>query len=191
VFEPSWLFTIDLTEVETFRTKFINNFKEEAYRTRAQDFLKRDRWPFGVDKVQKTATMHAEASLMSLALTLAQKGEERTVDGSIHDRFASGLVLDEVVIGVSKRCCLCCHLLAEALHTHTKMNFVLPGTRASLHPWLAPSNVPATALRSVRDDLFRILIDLAMKHGQSISRSSQTSSVSDSSDQVPLDDITV
>ncbi|KAH9938984.1 uncharacterized protein BXZ73DRAFT_44096, partial [Epithele typhae] len=69
---------------------------------------------------------------------------------------------DAIPIGVSKKACYCCHLLARKLASselaeNHPTKFILPGTHATVFPWVPPDGLPLAVLQSIRDDLKAVL----------------------------------
>ncbi|KAF5345724.1 hypothetical protein D9757_014964 [Collybiopsis confluens] len=84
-------------------------------------------------------TVHAEALLMSYLISAEAPEEIRK--------------LAEKVIGVGKKCCAICWLLAQILTQQRLAHFVLPGTHATYYPWVAPLNLPTSVLLGISQNL--------------------------------------
>ncbi|OSC99731.1 hypothetical protein PYCCODRAFT_1438085 [Trametes coccinea BRFM310] len=104
--------------------------------------------------------VHAEAALMSLAWSYSE-GATQAVDGVDLDTLFPQE--GSVIIGVSKKCCWCCHALRQSLEGH--LSFVLPGTHAVILPWLPPPGVRESVLVKMREALFGILHARVCKPG--------------------------
>ncbi|KAH9916958.1 uncharacterized protein BXZ73DRAFT_53519, partial [Epithele typhae] len=58
-------------------------------------------------------------------------------------------------IGVSKRSCFCCDLLAKLIaeRESADLQFVLPGTHSTIYPWYPPPGLPIDMLQTIKDRL--------------------------------------
>ncbi|OSC99697.1 hypothetical protein PYCCODRAFT_804538 [Trametes coccinea BRFM310] len=79
--------------------------------------------------VRDRCRVHAEAALMSLAWSYSE-GATQVVDGVDFDTLFPQE--GSVIIGVSEKCCWCCHALRQSLEG--RISFVLPGTHAVILP---------------------------------------------------------
>ena len=90
----------------------------------------------------------------------------------------------QLPIGISKKCCFCCMLLCELLHEWRERQsdsvkelypkFELPGTHASIFPWMAPAKwLPEGILEAMRARLWEIVLHIA-RSGSGV-KSTQTS----------------
>ncbi|KAH9930423.1 uncharacterized protein BXZ73DRAFT_101798 [Epithele typhae] len=112
-----------------------------------------------VGKVNE-ASVHAEAKLMARALS-AHAAKDAPLEG--HGTSAETLDLmksvfkdDTIAMGVSQKCCYCCHLLAQLIaeRQSDRVQFVLPGTRSAVLPWYPPDGLPIDVLKRMRDELY-------------------------------------
>ncbi|KAI0356993.1 hypothetical protein OH77DRAFT_1588849 [Trametes cingulata] len=99
------------------------------------------------------------------------------------ESVVSILTSDQVVIGVSKKCCRCCSLFAEHMSSSSeedqKLEFVLPGTHSIIYPWLPPAfGVSDHVLASMRGVLFATFHRTALEHDAGLA-STQSSPTSD------------
>ncbi|KAI0758573.1 hypothetical protein BD413DRAFT_299784 [Trametes elegans] len=131
---------IPTAEFHAFRTRYVDAmFRHpavtDAIRKQVDLFLN-----LLLPKAVKTVVTHAEAGLM--ALVLDQRSCHAVVklpmsDGDLNALFFASGRMD---IGVSKKCCYCCTLLAKLIHTSTQggLTFSLPGTHGTILPWHPP-----------------------------------------------------
>ena len=64
----------------------------------------------------------------------------------------------KVILGVSKKCCFCCALLANLLASGTtKPHFAILGSYATIFPWVAPYGIHVDLLHQIRNKLFEVL----------------------------------
>ncbi|VDB91680.1 unnamed protein product [Peniophora sp. CBMAI 1063] len=179
--------------VTGFRTRFLDVFNDSPrYREAADTFLNRNR--VDVRQISYKTAVHAEAALMGIAYasTFHSPQVPQPVDPAQPERAALDVFpsnrQDAIAIGVSKKCCFCCHMLAELLAHRTehvdspRPRFVLPGTHATILPWTAPAvGVPLGVLREMRTRLLHILHSAASS-AQSQQASNQTSPAFSSND---------
>ncbi|KAI0356998.1 hypothetical protein OH77DRAFT_1477311 [Trametes cingulata] len=181
--------TIDKDHVEEFVNSYLAAVKEHcggsegAAYGNADAFLKKAFYEKDRRQVKTPVrpTLHAEAALMALARSRYHPSEAQHVQGleSVDSIFTS----DQVVIGVSKKCCRCCSLFAEHMSSSSeedqKLEFVLPGTHSIIYPWLPPTfGVPDNVLASMRGALFATFHRVALEHDAGLA-STQSSPTSD------------
>lgn len=90
---------------------------------------------------------------------------------------------------MSKKCCWCCWKLQELLSEHvlaTSPRFLLPGTRATIFPWVPPKHVPVEVTKRIRASLERILHK--EYHPTTTTQTSPAVSASDDSRASDIDD---
>ncbi|KAI0758560.1 hypothetical protein BD413DRAFT_675122 [Trametes elegans] len=179
--------TISMAEVHTFRTRYFDAmFRHPAVSDtpaiRKQiDLILNSLLP----KAIKTVVTHAEAGLM--ALVLDQRSHHAVVklpmgDGNLNALFTA---LGRMDIGVSKKSCYCCNLLAKLINASPQggITFPLPGTHGTIFPWLPiPFGVTTEHLQQIRDTLFTQFHDIVMKQIVDLA-STQSSPVSDYSQE--------
>ncbi|KAI0716179.1 hypothetical protein C8T65DRAFT_828390 [Cerioporus squamosus] len=94
------------------------------------------------------ASEHAEATLMGLACSsrsdagIVGRGLQTTAAQTVESMFQAS----RVPVGVSKKCCFCCHKLATLLQERDALEFVLEGTHSVIVPWVPPQGIPAEVL---------------------------------------------
>ncbi|KAI0756211.1 hypothetical protein C8Q80DRAFT_1264298 [Daedaleopsis nitida] len=182
--KPSIPPPITSTTVRDFAGKFMSHFSpslpSETNVTAAFEKLAME-----VEKQKYVnAAEHAEAIIMALAcnpagsgvvkaLGLKRESEAATDIQSIFDisRRPNG----EVPVGVSKKCCFCCHKLATLLKQHADRSFVLQGTNSMIFPWIPPKGIPLDVLTELRLTLLRVLYDTVEQTVHTLSRSVQMS----------------
>ncbi|KAI0357016.1 hypothetical protein OH77DRAFT_1423306 [Trametes cingulata] len=181
--------TIDKGHVEEFVNSYLAAVKEHcggsegaAYEN-ADAFLKKAFYEKDGRQVKTPVppTLHAEAALMALARSRYHPSEAQQVQGL--ESVDSILTSDQVVIGVSKKCCHCCSLFAEHMSSSSeedqKLEFVLPGTHSIIYPWLPPTfGVPDHVLASMRAALLATFHRVALEHDAGLA-STQFSPTSD------------
>ncbi|KAI0363962.1 hypothetical protein BV20DRAFT_974999 [Pilatotrama ljubarskyi] len=126
---------------------------------------------------------------MALARACHHPSEAPRVKGleNIDTTFTS----NEVVIGISKKCCRCCSLFAQHMATslqegQEELHFVLPGTHSIIYPWLPPAfGVPDHVLASMRRVLFATFHHVAVQHDAGFT-STQSSPASDDIEDGPM-----
>ncbi|KAH9854408.1 hypothetical protein C2E23DRAFT_72485 [Lenzites betulinus] len=152
--------------VEEFKTKFLDTFAtgtSPQHREAAVAFFERA-------NVQTSSVnrshVHAEASLMGVACASLSKGGSRPENSPALEQVAKLLS-----VGVNKRCCFCCSMLADFLAKQSgdtvyptftfHSTFDLPepgGIHTTIQPWAAPHiGIPLDALREMRTQLLEIL----------------------------------
>ncbi|KAI0758640.1 hypothetical protein BD413DRAFT_599143 [Trametes elegans] len=117
-------------------------------------------------KRELNVVTHAEAGLM--ALVLDQQSRHAVVklpmsDGDLNALFSASGRID---IGVSKKCCYCCDILANLIHISTQggLTFSLPGTHGTIFPWNPPPfGINTEQLQQMRDKLFKKFHDIVTK----------------------------
>ena len=100
-------------------------------------------------------------------------------------------------IGLSKKCCLCCALLAHALNDWRDREgnggayprFLLAGSHGAIYPWLPPSGLPREVLEKIRNRLWDAFVAV-IQGGEDVapqtSPQAETSKMDvDNSDPVP------
>ncbi|KAL7284587.1 hypothetical protein ACG7TL_001881 [Trametes sanguinea] len=103
-------------------------------------------------------SLHAEAALMDLSWGFIQQTKGSLgYDAKLNHIFPEHG--GDVVIGVSKKCCWCCHLLHTLLQEHAKhhpppITYTLPGSHAAIYSWIPPAGIPIEVLKLMRDRLF-------------------------------------
>ncbi|KAH9916970.1 uncharacterized protein BXZ73DRAFT_105664 [Epithele typhae] len=125
----------------------------DSLRKDIEAVLKRKKFKLESEKIQEAlnkavegfekASVHAESALMAHALGV---------------NFVTEILQDEgIAIGVSKRSCFCCDLLAELIadRESTDLQFVLPGTHSTIHPWYPPSGLPIDILQTIKVRLLK------------------------------------
>ncbi|KAI0759235.1 hypothetical protein BD413DRAFT_675065 [Trametes elegans] len=180
-------FTISTAEVHAFRTRYVaamfpHPAVSDTPAVRKQIDLILD---LLLPKAVKTVVTHAEAGLM--ALVLDQRSRHAVVklpmgDGDLNALFT---VLGRMDIGVSKKCCYCCNLLAKLINASPQggLTLSLPGTHGTIFPWLPPSfGIDTEHLQQIRDKLFIQFHDIVMKQIVDLA-STQSSPVSDNSQE--------
>ncbi|TFK78997.1 hypothetical protein K466DRAFT_668265 [Polyporus arcularius HHB13444] len=112
-----------------------------------------------LEKKAFDAAEHAEAVLMSLACsslsgTVAVEGID-SEDAAIQSIFRT----TRVPVGVSEKCCFCCHKLASLLKQRAGLECVLPGqgTHSTIVPWIPPPGLSPDVLVELRVILLRVL----------------------------------
>lgn len=153
--------------------------------------------------VNPRANIHAEAMLMSLVAGGLQQLDVDIGSGTrlplssllpvSGDTFRSTCVLthlylpqaQDISVGVSKRCCFCCWLLAELLQPQTK--FVPHGTHGAIFPWSPPPGLPREILCTIRERLMGVLHHI-VQASTVRPQSSQTSSALIAVPDSPLSD---
>ncbi|KZV71477.1 hypothetical protein PENSPDRAFT_405107 [Peniophora sp. CONT] len=193
---------VDDADISQFKTKFLKMFARPG----SLDYLASNAFLATVnrraDDVRgKTAAVHTEAFLMGLACASVFHFEPHLEEDqlkvaatvfavSLYDSIILCKTLhslclqtdpaEAIPIGVSKKCCLCCSLLADLLakrgtKTTARPQFVLPGTHATIFPWAAPSiGVPLDVLKDMRTQLLQILHEIAIST-KDLPQSHQTS----------------
>ncbi|KAI0759227.1 hypothetical protein BD413DRAFT_288419 [Trametes elegans] len=84
-------------------------------------------------------------------------------------------------IGVSKKCCYCCDILANLINTSPQggLTFLIPGTHGTIFPWHPPPlGINTEHLQQMRDKLFKKFHDIVTKQILGLA-STQSSPVSD------------
>ena len=153
--------------------------------------------------VEPEEGVHAEAMLMSLVAGGLQQLDVDIGSGTrlplssllpvSGDTFRSTCVLthlylpqaQDISVGVSKRCCFCCWLLAELLQHQTK--FVPHGTHGAIFPWSPPPGLPREILCTIRERLMGVLHHI-VQASTVRPQSSQTSSALIAVPDSPLSD---
>ncbi|KAI0758631.1 hypothetical protein BD413DRAFT_496275 [Trametes elegans] len=132
-------------------------------------------------KAAKTVVTHTEAGLM--ALVLDQRSRHAVVklpmsDGDLNELFCASGRMD---IGVSKKCCYCCDILAKLIHTSTQgdLAFSYPGSHGTIFPWHPPPfGINTEHLQQMQDKLFKKFHNIVTKRILDLA-STQSSPVSD------------
>ncbi|KAH9930437.1 uncharacterized protein BXZ73DRAFT_101811 [Epithele typhae] len=95
------------------------------------------------------SSVHAEATLMARVLSAFTKGSPPEEQAS--------LAKDKTIaIGVSKKCCYCCHLLARLVTERLGgVQLILPGTHSIVVPWHPPDGLPIDILKRMTEKLFQ------------------------------------
>ncbi|KAI8972227.1 hypothetical protein BD414DRAFT_469660 [Trametes punicea] len=124
-------------------------------KTMQEEKLSGRKRPLDVEKIKNQLSIHAEAALIALAWEFAQ-GLKVSLGSTMRLEafFSMG---GNTIIGVSKKCCWCCHFLHTALQGYearNKLVFILPGTHSVIYPWLPPSGIPEKILKDMRASLF-------------------------------------
>ncbi|KAI0773188.1 hypothetical protein BD413DRAFT_678083 [Trametes elegans] len=178
--------TISTAEVHTFRTRYFDAmFRHPAVSDtpaiREQVNIILD---LLLPKADKTVVTHAEAGLM--ALVLDQRSRHAVVklpmdDGDLNALFSASGRVD---IGVSKKCCYCCDILAKLINASPQGGLMisLPGSHGTIFPWLPPSfGINTEHLQQLRNKLFIQFHDIVVKQIVDLA-STQLSPVSDDSE---------
>lgn len=128
---------------------------------------------------QGQMTMHPESSLMALASAAIQVSEDSNplksqisdgvfpVSHSLRRRPPSEISPQRqgnIAIGVCRKCCASCDLLSRGFTALPSQDscqgpvaFLVPGTHATVFPWLPPSfGIPLSILKDMRASLFLI-----------------------------------
>ncbi|TFK81515.1 hypothetical protein K466DRAFT_667065 [Polyporus arcularius HHB13444] len=113
-----------------------------------------------LEKKSFDAAEHPEAVLMALACssmsgTVAVEGVD-SEDVAIQFMFRT----TRVPVGVSEKCCFCCHELAELLKRRAGVDCVLPGQGTHptvIFPWIPPPGLPPEVLVELRLIFLRVL----------------------------------
>ncbi|KAH9943057.1 uncharacterized protein BXZ73DRAFT_97118 [Epithele typhae] len=136
-------------------------------------------------KTKHSAVIHTEAALMTLVWSLrANPSTAKAVLGEAFEDLQDMLREGEILIGISKKCCYCCHLLAEELASNgspSPVKFVLQGTHATVYPWLPPDGLPLKVLQGIRAKLKEALMQ-AIRDELSSTGSAQSSPFSTTSE---------
>ncbi|KZV77300.1 hypothetical protein PENSPDRAFT_747041 [Peniophora sp. CONT] len=178
---PPILNVVD-ADISRFKADFLNMFEHSTLEdgVAARRFLAKARCKAG--QVNNMTAVHAEASLMGLACASVFHFDPRPDDEQL--KLAAAVfsmdTAQAIPVGVSKKCCLCCSMLAGLLAkrgTETvHPRFVLPGTHATIYPWAAPYiGVPLDVLQDIRTQLLQILYGVAIVPTKEHPRSHQTS----------------
>ncbi|RDX43901.1 hypothetical protein OH76DRAFT_1173580 [Lentinus brumalis] len=106
------------------------------------------------------ASVHAEAVLISILSAVDLQEHMVNVCGE-PTPIASLLPSGSMAVGVSKRSCFCCWLLAELLKPGSRgiaaqSGSVLRGTHGTIFPWQPPPGVPRAVLDAMRKELLTI-----------------------------------
>ncbi|KIY64933.1 hypothetical protein CYLTODRAFT_424787 [Cylindrobasidium torrendii FP15055 ss-10] len=78
--------------------------------------------------------VHCEAQLMGL-MDLKSRGGNHLKAETLE---MLPDVHSQIPIGVGKKCCYLCHILASQLEQTGRLKFLLPGTHGTVYPWLPP-----------------------------------------------------
>ncbi|KAF8342320.1 uncharacterized protein EI90DRAFT_3032892 [Cantharellus anzutake] len=133
--------------------------------------------------------VHCEASLMG---AIAQyNGQDGNMQNTRLPDIFHGTSNKPRTIGVAKKCCWCCNMLATLLNS-TDIQFSLPGSHGQISPWALPSiGISSEVACSLEDKLQKQLSLAIWKMVDKLKcvPDSQTSSpvVSDNSDKVDDD----
>ncbi|TFK82797.1 hypothetical protein K466DRAFT_603381 [Polyporus arcularius HHB13444] len=105
-------------------------------------------------------SVHGEAALINI-LSAGDLQEHMVNVCGEPTPIASLLSSGSMPVGVSKRCCFCCWLLAELLKPGSRgiaaqSAFVLRGTHGTIFPWQPPPGVPRAVLEAMRKELLTI-----------------------------------
>ncbi|RPD56208.1 hypothetical protein L226DRAFT_538364 [Lentinus tigrinus ALCF2SS1-7] len=172
--------------VRGFARKFLDHFEfPESQRNNVSSAF--DQLAKKLDNTPFDAAEHAEATIMALAY--ANKDGTVTTDPAA--KFASTLQsifqANPVPVGISKKCCFCCHKLASLPEQRAGLKFALQGTHSTVFPWIPPAGLPYEVLVELRLALLRVMYDTVNTAVAEIIRSAQTSPSADSVS--PVDDL--
>ncbi|KAH9938996.1 uncharacterized protein BXZ73DRAFT_99671 [Epithele typhae] len=146
------------------------------------------------ENAKLNGALHAEAELLTLAWSVRAQPEavKRLFSDAFPDleNISEG---DAIPMGVCKKPCYCCFLLAQklastALTGNNAVKFILPGTHATVYPWVPPDGLPLAVLQSIRGDL-KVVLTQAINEALRTTGSAQSSPFSDDSELYDLSDI--
>jgi hypothetical protein len=75
--------------------------------------------------------------------------------------FAQGSSELELAIGVARKCCPLCRILADVAEQQYEAKLDLPGQHARFHPWVPPCWLPESVLLEIERRLLPIVGKLA------------------------------
>ncbi|RPD71382.1 hypothetical protein L226DRAFT_537955, partial [Lentinus tigrinus ALCF2SS1-7] len=160
--------------VRGFAHKFLDHFAfPEPQRTNISSTF--DKLVKKLDRTPFHAAEHAEATIMGLAY--ANRDGTATTDPAAKSAstLQSIFQANPVPVGVTKKCCFCCHKLASLLKEHAGLDTVLPDTHSTILPWIPPAGIPSEVLVELRLALLRVMYDTVNTAVAQINRSGQTS----------------
>ncbi|KAJ7212258.1 hypothetical protein GGX14DRAFT_564732 [Mycena pura] len=127
--------------------------------------------------------VHCEATAMTCLLLRALPPLERCPPGTeknVREAF-NKFITDEplpfspVPIGVSRKCCPICAILAKLLaNAHNSLKIELPGHHSVYYPWVPPSTLPEDILKNLESEV----LDLVQAHVDMVTQSTTSSPAS-------------
>ncbi|KAF9037840.1 hypothetical protein BDZ89DRAFT_1061422, partial [Hymenopellis radicata] len=118
---------------------------------------------------------HCESGFMSALV--AQSQEEEMSDLPFLD-FSRNMTR-ELDIGVAKKSCGTCWLLAEVIKEEEEIDIRLPGTHYRYYPWLPPPYLPEHILLCLRDKLLERLVTMVNEEKTTYQATSPASLIGD------------
>jgi len=171
-------------ELDAFLDSVVAPINVKDDRDAARDWIKQK---LIVNAVVTNPIVHAEAGMMGLVNIVNTDTQLEFCSGpsvELYTVLASVLKTDEVVIGVSKKCCWCCWRLHKWFEDHgsspvtlgqapdrpsVSPTTILPtmlliGSHDIIFPWFPPQlGVPIEFLRELLNDLKHILMKVAVR----------------------------
>ncbi|EJF56064.1 hypothetical protein DICSQDRAFT_150620 [Dichomitus squalens LYAD-421 SS1] len=150
--------TITQGHIQDFKNRFLQRFLfSEEDKEEIDQALSSLRFRYN-------GSLHAESIIMALACSVREsaKAEDAALQQQLSD-IRPVFEVSLIPIGVSKKCCFCCDLLASLLTSsgehERNLTFLLQGTHSAIFPWIPPDGVPFKVLKEIRIQLLRIFYD--------------------------------
>ncbi|KAK7696033.1 hypothetical protein QCA50_000674 [Cerrena zonata] len=184
--------SVSVDEITSFKNNYLDSLSKqdlsEDDQIGVQQFLDKIRI---TPNETKKATIHAEASLMALGCDLQRRSYNN--EACNRDAIQQVFSAETVPIGASKKCCWCCAQLGAILEvksTRGGPKYSLPGTHATIFPWVAPVGLSTDVLLNMRDKLQNIF-DRTARYSDNIPSSNRSSLESVLSELHLHDDVAV
>ncbi|TBU52490.1 hypothetical protein BD310DRAFT_1043038 [Dichomitus squalens] len=111
-------------------------------------------------KFHYNGSLHAEAIIMALACSVHNGVRAEGAELQQQQSYLTPVFeVPSIPIGVSKKCCFCCDLLAHLLmrsQSGGRLSFLLQGTHSTIFPWIPPDGIPFEVLKEMRIQLLKI-----------------------------------
>jgi len=173
-----------INELDAFLDSVVAPINDKDDRDDARDWIKKE---IIVKAVMTNPAVHAEAGMMGLVNIVNMDTQLEFCSGpssELNGVLASVLKTDEVVIGVSKKCCWCCWRLYKWFEAHRSSpaapgqdsdrpsvspttilpTMLLIGSHDTIFPWCPPQlGIPIEFLRELLKDLKHILMKVSLQ----------------------------
>ncbi|KAJ7484078.1 hypothetical protein B0H11DRAFT_1196768 [Mycena galericulata] len=136
---------------------------------RVSDILKSAR---SRDPGRERGACHCEAGLMASILVHRQDSRATQPETLVFPALTD-VTTDVIPIGVAKKCCTLCWILADILRSTYKLQIKLPGRHNRYHIWVPPHWLPTQVLESLETEILNVITSMIVsKEKTACSRSS-------------------